>query len=155
MATWARPGPATSSASRNAEPGQGLGAALSPPRVRARAHRAVPAGERVAVSAEDGPSAMLPRGLATLLRALDRFDTLDDHVARLGARPEVARRGVGRLRALGLVETEEEARQRFPDRVADPATITAVGIPTRDRPGTVQRLLDALPRGGPPIVVVD
>jgi hypothetical protein len=90
---------------------------------------------------------------ARVLVACDSFDDDDVHAARIADDVELAASEVvaalGRLRALGLLMSDEEARATaiaVGRRAEVPPGIAAVGVLTCDRPRSVARLLDGLRR---------
>ena len=129
----------------------------TPPMPRWRAADAVVerfgASEVLVARAGGGPAHLVSLDDARVLVACDAFDDDEAHAARIaeeiGLAPSEVALALGRLRGLGLLSSEEEARAAAVaagQRAEVPPGIAAVGILTRDRPACVARLLDGLER---------
>jgi hypothetical protein len=101
----------------------------------------------------DAPGRLISLDDARVLVACDRFDDDAAHAARIAGDVELSEAeviaGLGRLRAQGLLISDEEARATAiatGQRAEAPPGIAAVGIVTSDRPHCVARLLEGLRR---------
>lgn len=93
-----------------------------------------------------GTKSLLPAALADRLLGCTAFETLDELHARFSDGGREARSFVQDLVELGFLTSEEELVQQVAALAEEgqddrSATITSVGIPTRDRPALLQRCL--------------
>src|SRR5262249_46595950 len=128
---------------------------VSPDRYRGFGDAArFPVGENQELLAGPPPisAKILHAGAARILQSCRTFATLDDHARRLAGEFKLPPDQFPRLRSelAALVEGGQLVAYRRacellgPPRPESPGGVTVVGVPTRDRPSSLERCLTAL-----------